>query len=138
MSMVKHLPDSDILKLVFDKTNKEMSLSNLTLIKQSLKRENYNWLKTMRANQYEFVNQYRQRISEIEYLQIKHYGIVESERELTPVKQASLAELHKLSITLSNLYDIAPYVIGNATIPESSEDQTASSESKPEAISYVV
>ena len=28
-----------------------------------------------------------------------------------PIKQASLVELHKLSVTLSNLFDVTPYII---------------------------
>ena len=44
------------------------------------------------------------------------------------VQQTSLAELHRLSITLSNLYDVAPTIIGvgpNATLSITPETKTS-------------
>jgi hypothetical protein len=47
------------------------------------------------------------------------------------IQQTSLAELHRLSVTLSNLYDVAPTIVGvgrDATIsitPETKSSTTA-------------
>jgi hypothetical protein len=45
-------------------------------------------------------------------LQKKHHQIVMGNEDNPQIQQASLAELHRLSITLSNLYDVAPTIIG--------------------------
>ena len=81
-------------------------------IKQQIKRESYHWYKTMREGEYEYIHEFRERINEILYLQKKHHRIIDN-NELNPqIQQTSLAELHRLSITLSNLYDVAPTIIG--------------------------
>jgi hypothetical protein len=73
----------------------------------------------MRNGEFEYVHEFRERINEILNLQKKHHQIIDT-NELNPqIQQTSLAELHRLSITLSNLYDVAPTIIGvgkNATI----------------------
>ena len=43
-------------------------------------------------------------------LQKRHYEIADSPTVPIPIKQASLFELHKLTVTLSNLFDVAPYI----------------------------
>ena len=81
----------------------------------------------MREGEYEYVREFRERVSEIMSLQKKHHQIIDSNEHNPQVQQTSLAELHRLSITLSNLYDVAPTIIGvgaNATIsitPETKE-----------------
>ncbi|MDQ5868107.1 MAG: hypothetical protein M3530_00095, partial [Thermoproteota archaeon] len=59
--------------------------------------------------QYEYIHEFKERIDEILWLQRKHHEIIDS-REPTTVKQSSLAELHKLNITLANYFDNAPYI----------------------------
>jgi hypothetical protein len=65
----------------------------------------------MREGQYEYIHEFRERVDEILELQKRHYEIIDTDREPTPVKQTSLAELHRLTITLSNLYDVAPSIV---------------------------
>jgi hypothetical protein len=69
----------------------------------------------MRESQYEYIHEFRERINEILALQKRHYEIIDNDREPTPVKQASLIELHRLTVTLSNLYDVAPTIVNNGT-----------------------
>ena len=54
-------------------------------------------------------------------LQKRHYEIADCPTIPIPIKQASLFELHKLSVTLSNLFDVAPYITSNsnATLSDS-------------------
>ena len=47
---------------------------------------------------------------------------------LHTVKQASLAELHRLSITLSNLYDVAPTIVNGITLSTTPETKTINTE----------
>ena len=61
----------------------------------------------MREGEYEYIHEFRERISEIMSLQKKHYEIIDNNEDNPTIQQTSLAELHRLSITLSNLYDVA-------------------------------
>ena len=145
MLTIKRIPDSEIIKSNSDQTGKTTTVSNLTRIKQEIKRDSYQWYKTMREGEYEYIHEFRERINEILDLQKRHYEIADSPAIPIPIKQASLFELHKLTVTLSNLFDVAPFITNsisnNATISAPSEDKTTISEAereRTEAISYVV
>jgi hypothetical protein len=133
---IKRIPDSEIIKSIFDQTNKTMTVRNLTRVKQQIKKESYHWYKTMREGEYEYIHEFRERISEIMDLQKRHHAILDSDIEPTAIKQNSLAELHRLNITLSNYFDVAPDIIGNGhTISTPSEEKAASATAtRPRAI----
>jgi len=65
----------------------------------------------MREGQYEYIHEFKERINEILSLQKLHHQIIDSPTEPTTVKQTSMAELHRLNITLSNYFDVAPDII---------------------------
>ena len=65
-----------------------------------------------------------ERINEILSLQKLHHQIIDSPTEPTTVKQTSMAELHRLNITLSNYFDVAPNIMGHSTIPARPENKT--------------
>ncbi len=75
----------------------------------------------MREDQYEYIHEFKERIREIVDLQKKHHEIIDSDKEPTTVKQSSLAELHRLNITLSNYFDVAPDIINGSTLSAPSE-----------------
>lgn len=105
----------------------DRSLSN---VRQQIKRESYHWYKTMREGEYEYIHEFKERINEIMSLQKKHHEIVMRNEDNSQIQQTSLAELHRLTITLSNLYDVAPTIIGvgpNATISITPETKTSTS-----------
>ena len=141
MLTIKRIPDAEIIKSIFDQTGKTTTVSNLTRIKQEIKRDSYQWYKTMREGEYEYIHEFRERINEILDLQKRYYEIADSPMLPIPVKQASLFELHKLSVTLSNLFDVAPFIANsisnNATLSAPSENKTTST-STEELTSYVV
>ena len=125
---IKRIADSDIIKVIFDQTNKTITDRYLRTIRQQIKRESYHWYKTMREGEYEYVHEFKERINEILFLQKKHHQIIMRNEDNPQVQQTSLAELHRLSITLSNLYDVAPTIIGvgnNATISITPETKTS-------------
>jgi hypothetical protein len=74
----------------------------------------------MRKGEYEYIHEFKERTSEIMDLQKRHHAILDSDTEPTAIKQNSLAELHRLNITISNCFDVAPDIIGH-TIPAPSE-----------------
>jgi hypothetical protein len=85
----------------------------------------------MREGEYEYIHEFKERINEILFLQKKHHQILMRNEDNPQIQQTSLAELHRLSVTLSNLYDVAPTIVGvgrDATIsitPETKSSTTA-------------
>ena len=89
----------------------------------------------MREGEYEYIHEFRERINEIVDLQKRHYEIADSPIVPIPIKQASLFELHKLSVTLSNLFDVTPFITNsisnnNATLSAPSENKTTSTRNR--------
>jgi CHAD domain-containing protein len=66
----------------------------------------------MREGEYEYIHEFKERINEILFLQKKHHQIVMRNEDNPQIQQTSLEELHRLSVTLSNLYDVAPTIVG--------------------------
>ena len=69
----------------------------------------------MREGEYEYIHEFKERINEILFLQKKHQIVMRNE-DNPQIQQTSLAELHRLNITLSNYFDVAPDISGNSTI----------------------
>ena len=72
----------------------------------------------MRERQNEYIHEFKERINEILSLQKLHHQIIDSPTEPTTIKQTSMAELHRLNITLTNYFDVAPDIIGQNTIQD--------------------
>ncbi|HEX7179765.1 MAG TPA: hypothetical protein VF220_08565 [Nitrososphaeraceae archaeon] len=108
---IKRIPDNDIIRNIFEQTDKTITLRYLSKLRQQIKRESFKWYKTMREGEYEYIHEFRERMNEILFLQKKHHGIIDNNEHNQQIQQTSLAELHRLSITLSNLYDVAPTMI---------------------------
>jgi hypothetical protein len=128
MLSIKRVPEADIIKSVYDQTNKTISRKTLYNVRQEIKHDSYHWYKTMREGEYEYIHEFRERVSEIMSLQKKHHEIIDNNKHNPQIQQTSLAELHRLSITLSNLYDVAPTIIGvgpNATISITPETKSS-------------
>ena len=114
----KEFTDNDIIKEVFNQTNKTISLKQIYNIRQRIKKESYEWYTTLRQDQYSYIAEYKERIQELLSLQQMHHKIIENNKHNPPIQQTSLIELHKLSVTLSNFYDVASDIINHASIPK--------------------
>jgi hypothetical protein len=110
---IKRVPESEIIKEVYKQTNKTISRSGIYNVKQQIKRDSFKWYQTLRQGEYEYVHEFKERINEIYDLQKKHYEIIENNANSPSIQQVSLAELHKLNITLSNYFDVAPTIVTN-------------------------
>jgi hypothetical protein len=86
----------------------------LYYVRQQIKKDSYHWYKAMQQGQFEYIHEFKERIDEIHWLQKKHHDIIDNNPNPS-VQQTSLAELHRLNITLSNYFDVAPDIIGNGT-----------------------
>jgi hypothetical protein len=120
---IKRLPDSEIIKEIQEQTNKKISRQSVTKIRHQIKKDSYKWYQKLRHGHYEYIHEFKERINEIIWLQQKHHEIIEKYPKSPQIQQTSLLELHKLNLTLSNYFDIAPDIIGNSSIPTSSQDE---------------
>ena len=128
---IKRIAEVDIIKVIFDQTGKYITRKEIWNIRERIKRESYYWYKTMREGEYEYIHEFKERINEILLSQKKHHQIVMRNEDNPQIQQTSLAELHRLSITLSNQNDVAPTIIGvgpNATISITPETKTATTD----------
>lgn len=127
---LKRIPEKEIMEEIYRQTNKTLTQSGLFYVKQAIKKESYHWLKSMRQDQYAYVHEFKERINEILNLQKRHHEIVDSPTVPISIKQTSLAELHKLNITLSNYFDVMPTVLNDIAIPAPSESENTATETK--------
>jgi hypothetical protein len=107
---VKRIPEREILKEVFEVTGKTITRRTLYHIKNKIRKESLYWYQNLQQNRYEYIYQFKERIREIESYMRKHHEIIDNNPNPS-VQQKSLEELHKLNITLSNYYDVAPNII---------------------------
>jgi hypothetical protein len=114
---IKRIADSEIINEVFKQTNKTISLKTIYNIRKRIKKQSCKWYSQLRQGEYEYIHEFKERINEIVDLQKRHYKIIEDNANNPSVQQTSLAELHRLNITLSNYFDVAPS-IGNASVSE--------------------
>ena len=109
---VKRMLDREIIKEVYKATGKTISRRSLWSIRQIIKKESYYWYQSLRENHYSYIHEFKERIREIEALMKKHYEIIDNNPDSPTIQQKSLEELHRLNITLSNYYDVAPSIVG--------------------------
>lgn len=123
---IKRIPDPEIMEEIYQQTHKTISRISLFNVRKAIKKESFKWYKTMREGEYEYIHEFKERINEILSLQKLHHQIIDSPTEPTTVKQTSLAELHRLNITLSNYFDVAPDIIGNGSTISTPQQTTSS------------
>jgi hypothetical protein len=121
---IKRIPDNEIIEEIHKVTNKTVTRKTVYNIRNKIKKESYDWYKTLREGEYEYIHEFKDRINEIIWLQRKHHEIIEKNVNLPQIQQASLVELHKLNVTLSNYFDVVPDIIGNSSLPTSSQNQS--------------
>ena len=114
------MPDLEIAQVIFDQTGKTITDRSLCTVRQLIKKESYHWYWQLREGQYEYLHEFKERINEIYFLQKKLYEIIDNNEDNPAIQIDAISELHKLNITLSNYFSVAPS-IGNvtlSTIPE--------------------
>jgi hypothetical protein len=131
---IKRIPDPEIIKEVYKQTHKTISLKSLYNVRKAIKKDSYKWYKILREGEYEYIHEFKERINEIIWLQRKHHRIIEENPQNPSIQQTSLAELHKLNLTLSNYFDVAPDIIGNSSLSTTSEKKSTTREQEQETI----
>ncbi|MGI8720556.1 MAG: hypothetical protein ACR2KF_08550 [Nitrososphaeraceae archaeon] len=110
---IAKVSEQDIIQEIRRSTGKTVSKRSIYALRESIKKDSYLWYQTLRQGHYEFIHEFKERINEIVWLQQKHHKIIADNATSPTVMQASLAELHRLNITLSNYFDVAPHIIAN-------------------------
>ena len=94
----------------------KLAYTTIAHIRSSLKRESKKEFDRLRQDRFEYQYQFMQRIIEIENLQRKLWQIYNENSENKPnqplIQLNCLKELHALTISLANLYDLAPIIVG--------------------------
>lgn len=114
---IKRIPEAEIIQEITRQTGKSISRVMLFYIRQRIKKESAKWYSQLREGQYEYLHEFRERMMEIMDLQKKAHKIINNNENNPGIQLAAISELHKLNITLSNYFDVAPF-IGNASISE--------------------
>ena len=128
---IKRIPDNEIIKEVYEHTKKTISKVTLFNIRKRIKKESSKWYTQLRQGEYEYIHEFKERINEIVDLQRQHHEIIIKNQDNPSVVQTSLAELHKLTITLSNYFDVAPVISNGITaLPATPEVRTTPGERK--------
>ncbi len=127
---IKKISDTNIIKEIYEKTNKTITRKEIYNVRQRIKKESYQWFKTLREGQFEYIHEFKERVEEILWLQMKYHNIIDKNQNSPLIQQTSLAELHRLNITLSNYFDVAPGIVNGITIPETSEVTTSTREAR--------
>ena len=121
---IKKIPEPEILKAIYEQTGKRITDRYYYTLKAQIEKESYHWYKAMRQSQYSYIHEFKERINEILWLQRKHHTIIDSEDYNITTKQKSLEELHRLNITLSNYFAVAPTIVNDFTIPAITTEET--------------
>jgi DNA-directed RNA polymerase subunit RPC12/RpoP len=117
---IKRIPETEIMKEVYLQTNKSLSRSGLYRVKQSIKKDSSKWYTALMKSDHEYLHQFKERIDEIIWLQRKHHELIDKFTD-TPhahLIQSSLQELHRLNVTLSNYFDVAPEMKNNKKLAQ--------------------
>ena len=117
---IERIPDTEIIEEIKRQTNKDkISRQSLYNIRQRIKKESAKWYSQIRESRYEYIHEFKERINEIMDLQKKAHKIFDDNIDNPDIQLDAISELHKLNITLSNFFDVAPS-IGNTSISETS------------------
>ena len=125
---IEKTPNHQIIQEIYQKTHKIVTRKEIYNVRQRIKKDSYQWFKTVHEGQYEYIREFKERIEEILWLQMKHHNIIDKKQNSPQVQQTSLAELHRLNVTLSNYFDVAPSIVNGITLPATPEVKTVPTE----------
>jgi len=112
---IKRVSDFEIIEEIRRQTRQKITRQTLYNIRQRIKKNSYDWYQSLRDGNYEYVHEFKERINEIQDLMKRHNAIIDKYPDNPAIQQKSLEELHRLNITLSNYYDVAPNIVAHTT-----------------------
>jgi hypothetical protein len=117
---LKRFSTEEIIQGIYEVTKRKVTPVYISQIRKRIKEEAAKWYQSIRDSEFEYIYQFKERIDEILWLQRKHYEIVVESTDFS-TKQTSLAELHRLNVTLSNYYDVAPAIMTERKVTKSAK-----------------
>jgi hypothetical protein len=96
------ISDNEIIIEIRKQTDKIITRQSLYDLRQQIKKESYDWYKTLQEGQYQYIHEFKERINVILWLQHKHHDLIINNKDNPQIQQTSLAELDRLNITLAN------------------------------------
>jgi hypothetical protein len=87
---IKKIPDSEIIKEIYQQTYKTITRKEICNVRQRIKKDSYQWFKTLREGQFEYIHELKARIEEILWLQITHHNIIDKNPDNPQIQQRSL------------------------------------------------
>lgn len=121
---IKKTSYNEIIKEIYQKTNKTVTRKEIYNVRQRIKKDSYQWFKTLREGQYEYIKEFKERIEELLWMQLKHHNIIDKNQNNPQLQQISLAELGRMNKTLSNYFEVVPGIVNGITIPATSDEIT--------------
>ena len=110
--------NEEIIKEIEKQTGKTVNIRHIRYVRTWIKKDSKNWYDDLRESTYEYIYQFRERIAEVVDLQRRHYKIIEDNPNNPSIQQTSLTELHRLNITLSNYFDVAPTIVNTNQVKQ--------------------
>lgn len=120
---IKRIPDSEIIEEINDKLKKSVSRVTLYNVRNRIKKDSFKWFVKLRDNEYEYLHEYRERINELNWLCQKHHELVDNNSKDPSVVQNSLAQLHKLNASLTEIYNYLPNLMVTLPPPTKKEEE---------------
>lgn len=108
--MLMRLSPEENLIYIRSKINLKLSDRYVRHMRNKLKQERLEEYKKLKMQRYDFVLQYLERIEEIRNLQKKQWDMFNDNEGNVITQQMCLKELHSLTNSLANLYDILPAI----------------------------
>ena len=108
--IIMHCSIDDTIDYVQKILNLKLAYDTMAHIRSSLKRDAKKEFERLRQDRFEYQYQFMQRIVEIENLQRKQWQIYNENSQKPLIQLNCLKELHALTITLANLYDLVPAI----------------------------
>ena len=138
---IKRIEEEGIIKVIFNRTGKTIGRKEIWNIRERIKRESYHWYKTMREGEYEYIHEFKERINEI-MLSTEKASSDHNDETKTTHRFNRLPWQNCIGYLspLSNLYDVAPTIIGvgkNATISITPETKTSTTTDRVHRLTFL-
>jgi hypothetical protein len=110
-SIIQRLTTEESLLYIKDKLELKVSKDYFNHVRASLKRDVEKDLKHMQKDRFAYIQIYFDRVEEVKYIQRKLWQIVNQNEDKPNLQISCLSELHQLTVSLANLYDILPAIV---------------------------
>ena len=109
--IIQRLTAAESQLYIRDKLKVEVGVDYIKKTKSELKKSAEIELKHLQQDHFGFIQLFFDRVEEIKYLQRKQWEIINNNPNSPDLHLACMKELHSLTISLADLYDVLPAVV---------------------------